>query len=729
MNKTAQPMSMSPAVQNAQMAMGQEQSVSKDDMFKNLFVDRAYKSFTGKYPFLVDYIANFKVINTNVDEGYAVGAFFLNFGQEQKIFMVPIILKSNNIEPIMFIYDQAMDMFLPMSQEWIDEILKKIQQSAGEVVKPNMKLLNQSDNISALPTTAYMGGLSNVVNKLGSIVDVPEVVSGLSKEAKEKVYDILKENKKVAEYYFNTYDFEKIKESFKTAVEEAPEEKDVEVVTAHTPLDYIKKEFGKDHVVMDDLATRGYHVRDGRETGNNLVVFTEHLNSLENPSKSGMYELFLSTGKMAPGLIIQDPILIDTLCEPVSVSGYHPNEKYKTYHVIAKNQAMVLFPNGDYTITKNDNMMAVPTLAETIEDSPLYKTIFGDKTTPIPIDKPFCFVKKQGHYYLSTGPIRIKSKVDEGDAIRCTTNYGDNTIIYSSKYRGNTIYVTKNNTVFVPDSFKVMLLKDEAPKDVVIGSMKTILTMMNSRLLERGGKPITIVKDDRGEYGVETNRPVTKYKTITKIAKEYDVNAKDVEKVLDTMDKMGSKIMTTYVVPKERSIREMIVKEKEAQMPMDPAMMQAQMGGQMPPQGMMDPAMMQAQMGGQPGMMPPQGMGMMDPAMAQGPMPGQMMDQGAMLAEQMDDQGLFDTSALMSLAYISELEQLFPKYLPNLLTALDNIARIILNFWINGDELEEEIGITEYSHLETKLKTLYDNLADLLLTLNKKIDIFAHKQS
>jgi hypothetical protein len=386
-------------------------------------------------------------------------------------------------------------------------------------------------------------------------------------------------------------------------------------------------------------------------------------------------------------------------------------------------------------------VLASPILAESLSDSPVYKSLFGDKTDSIPLNKPFIFIKKVGGRYITTGPISVKSKVDDGDAIRCTTNYGENTIIYTSKYPGNSIYVTRNNTVFVPTSFKVVVLKDEIPKGMLIGSMKTISTLTKYRLLEHGGKPVTIVKDDKGDYGVETNRPMRKYEAIVKISNENQVNAKEVESILDKMDKTGSRMLNVFVIDKNKSVSDILT--KEAQMPgMDPNMMAQMQQMGMPQMGMqgMDPSMMaQMQQGGQgmPQMMPqgPQGpqmdypqqqqMGMMpQPGMA----PDQMMGQGADLAQGLDNDALFDTSALMGLSYISQIEQLFPKYLPVLMKAMDNIGRIILNFWINAEDIQEDIGITEYGDLEGKLKTLYGNLSDLLITLNKKIDIFSYQQ-
>jgi hypothetical protein len=754
--------SMSPMIQNAQMQQDPNQSVNKEDIFNKLFSDQAYKAFTTKFPYLIDYIQHFKVINTDVDTGYAVGAFFIQVPNSQNYFMVPIILQNNSIQPIMFIYDKQMDLFLPLDQQWVNEIFKRIEQDAGSIVKPDEHELLKNNNITTLSQLPQGRGINGLIHKLGSLskVNIPEIVATLDKEAKEKFLKILNTNEKVAKRYFSQYGLEEIKESFKVAENKTQNTEDNDnttvmdapvLITSRTPLDYVKKEFAKDHVVMDDLSLRGYHIKDKRNMKNKMVVFTDHMMSLENPTESGPYDLYMSSGKVVPAFIIQDPILIDAIPCELPKTNYHPGEHYKTYHVIAKNSSLVLFPNGNYTTIKNDNALVTPIIAETLSDTPVYKSLFGDKTESIPLNKPFIFIKKVGGRYITTGPITVKTKVDEGDAIRCTTNYGGNTIIYSSNYPGNSVYVTKNNTVIVPNSFKVLVLKDEVPKDMIIGSMKTIMTLTTYRLLESGGKPLTIVKDDQSQYAVETNRPMRKPETIIKISQEHQVNAKEVEAFLDSMDAKKLKVANAFVLPKEVSLGDVLTKEAQGFDPnmlqqmqmqqgmgqgmgqMDPTLMsQMGMGGQQqmgqPMMGQqqmgMDPAMMQqmAMMGQQP---MDQSMGMMP----QGQMgPEQMMSQGADMAQSLENDALFDTSALMGLSYISQIEQLFPKYLPVLIKAMDNIGRIILNFWINAEDIQEDLGITEYGNLENKLKTLYNNLSDLLITLNKKIDIFSYQQ-
>ena len=734
--------SMSPQIQNSQMDMqAQQPAMDEEDTFKQLFTETAYKSFTGKFPFLMEYIKDFKILKADPEKGSAIGVFVLHMQGTEDVFLVPVILANNSLQPILFIYYQKEGVFLPLNHDWFNEIQKKSEESLGDVVKPPMDVLQANNSITQITSMPRYHGMANMIGKVASEqlspINIPEVMSKLSNERKKEFVSILNKNEKIATYMFGRFGVDTIKkalqEKIAVAIDESPK---LTIATPETPKDVIKKEFGKDHVVMDDITLKGYSIKDERDTKNKILVYTDYLNQLENPANSGVYEIYMSEGKTVPVLVLQDPILID------SIYPVDKEKQYKSYQVIAKNRALLLFPDGNYSIVKNDNVLSCPTLAEALGNSDLYKFVYGDKTIEVPMNKPFIFLKKTGNGYVATGPINVsKITTDDGD-VRCITDMGS-TIIYSDKYKGKNVYVTKDNTIFVPAEFKVVPLKEEVSASRIIGSMKTIMMLTNYRLIEKGGKPLTIVKDDKSNYGVETNRPVRKYEAIEKVARQYDINAKEVEDAFNEMDKIGSSLLTVYVLPKTLKLASLF--EKEAQGQMDPQMMQQMMlqqqmlqgqgqQQQMPQQQQMDPQMMQ-QMMDQQGQAPqgqPQ-QEQMDPSQMlgqmpqQGPMDPSQMQAGAELSDQFNYPDMFDISSLMSMAYVSKLDDILPKYIPNLIQALDNLARILLNFWMNTNDLQDEIGLIEFQNIEMKIKNLFTNLGELLLTLNKKIDILSHK--
>ena len=170
-------------------------------------------------------------------------------------------------------------------------------------------------------------------------------------------------------------------------------------------------------------------------------------------------------------------------------------------------------------------------------------------------------------------------------------------------------------------------------------------------------------------------------------------------------------------------------------------MVPAPMGGQPPPQG--DPS--QAQ--GQP---PPQG----DPSqMGGGPVPlgappgppqppppppvmseeepsPQSLEQQvnpAFLqdAAALQDQGVFDATAIASMAKQKGVRELVQNYTPTVEKAMDNLGRMLLLFYMKEGEIKEQIGAEAYEETEQKLRDVFRGLGDALLALGQYADQMA----
>jgi hypothetical protein len=137
-------------------------------------------------------------------------------------------------------------------------------------------------------------------------------------------------------------------------------------------------------------------------------------------------------------------------------------------------------------------------------------------------------------------------------------------------------------------------------------------------------------------------------------------------------------------------------------MPMDPSM---GAGGGMP----MDPMMQQQMAGGMP----------MDPSMMQPPeVNPQMMD----AATNLQDPRIFDVAAISTLLRDSTLQNFMEEYLPHLNKALDALARLLLTFRIKQNEIEEKVGLSEYTSFEKDLRSVFTSLGDIILKFNKNVE-------
>lgn len=92
------------------------------------------------------------------------------------------------------------------------------------------------------------------------------------------------------------------------------------------------------------------------------------------------------------------------------------------------------------------------------------------------------------------------------------------------------------------------------------------------------------------------------------------------------------------------------------------------------------------------------------------------------LAEQagsFNDAGMFDTAAVGMLASSPILQDVVSTYVPNLEKAVDNLGRILLTLWMKEDDTKESIGEDAFILLEDKLRTVFKNLGEVVLSLSK----------
>ena len=130
----------------------------------------------------------------------------------------------------------------------------------------------------------------------------------------------------------------------------------------------------------------------------------------------------------------------------------------------------------------------------------------------------------------------------------------------------------------------------------------------------------------------------------------------------------------------------------------------------------------------EPSMVEPQAGGPMQPGM-EGPMAseqlaaqaGPQMEQAAGLAPYGQDEASqsFEATAIGSMATNPDLRGVVSMYLPSLEDALDHMARILLTLWIQEDQYRTELGERDFTELEERLRTVFNNLGQLVLRINQ----------
>ncbi len=130
-----------------------------------------------------------------------------------------------------------------------------------------------------------------------------------------------------------------------------------------------------------------------------------------------------------------------------------------------------------------------------------------------------------------------------------------------------------------------------------------------------------------------------------------------------------------------------------------------------------------APMQGDPNAMAMQGQPPPQPVMPKEPNPALFSEQVAPQfldqAMQLEQDGVFDASAVASLANVRSIRDLLQNYTPSLDNALDRLGRTLLLLYVKSKQIRERIGEEAYTSLEQVVRDVFRMLGDAVMSLEQ----------
>jgi len=264
-------------------------------LFEQAFQDLALNQLVSQLPEIADRVISLKMIELSPDENHAVGTFIIMQGNDE--LHVPVIMSDNELMPFDVVYVKSLDMMLPLTPEWLDELDRKDVEGMGSAVEPPKGLRTDEDirNVVVPPTT---GRYSYASANLGHVL--PEYLSRASNQVKKAFLQTLDRHPQIAKYAFDIYGVDALRTAtrpYKAEEKLASTELHVNFMTIETPTTEIKAVFGdRSSEAMRDIALKGYATADQRSDVGELVS-TERPLYLEVPGSTGYYRVFCSNGE------------------------------------------------------------------------------------------------------------------------------------------------------------------------------------------------------------------------------------------------------------------------------------------------------------------------------------------------------------------------------------------------------------------------------------------------
>lgn len=582
--------SLSPRMQQLQggMSQGPDQAA---ELFEQGLSEMAYQLLTQRMPDLIPDVVTFKVISTDVDKGYGVGAFVVSRGESP--LYIPVVMSNNAIKPIDVMYHKALNVFLPLNKGWLDELDKAQLSTLGMGVKTPETLYTDVDirNIVVPPITgrfsyaAWHHKAAWDASRVVSVANLEKTADDHTVGYREMLLPVLAAAPNAVKTAFRTL-LEKRPSLLKTAAEiyginglaEAlrPRLEKVAAKQLHggalwivdkdnTPTDF-RRIFG-DRAAEAYAGVRksGFASKDDR-LSRNMAVQEQPYETWIEPNQPGVYVLCDSKGVEAGAFVMPNPIdLFDRDRSrygrrppvpghnPLVDNSYYDPERHgssnKVYpygrpdegsYVIRRDfdayPYLAVFGDGDYICPMR--LVGRQSVADEVQGN-LHKRLFENVDGSPRAGKGF-FVRQKGTTFQATGPVEIKSISTDGDGVRRIVasppdSFGGSEIVIATdpKHPYAAIWMPKGaDVVYLPPDFVWIPLKKRLNERSWFQSAHDLASCASSMLASVGARKVAIKDAGARQFSIDGQRALDFVPALKKLAHEHVLSVEDAQALL-----------------------------------------------------------------------------------------------------------------------------------------------------------------------------------------------------
>jgi hypothetical protein len=603
--------------------------------FEAGFGQMAHNLLAAKYPDLVDQVATFKVIESDIQTGSAIGMFLLSRGGET--LHIPVVLANNQIKPLEIMYSKDKNIFLPLKHQWLEEIDRGSIDSLGEGVKPPKNLETDMDirNLVIPPAVGRYSYAS--VEKGATLVRFLHESPNHVKIAFAK---ILENNKKILKFAFEQFDREDLLEAMTPVAEKAAAERAplVEVLTVGNSEDEFLNAFRNDVAsAFQEAVKEGYVVKDQRVVSNVAINHEEPL-KLHQAKESGFYRVQLVDGRFVYALVVAPVQSLEaSLYGGKRTDLERKRNEYRAAHK-KKDRDMLENESPDHDTPVEPDHVRFLIYTEDGDIFTTDKPPLGEKVVPAAMSGKLAdvmaggdstvtpgygfFVCFKGGKVTATEPTEVMSISTGTDGTRRIKTTTGRVLVTNAQSPIAAVIAPKGSMItHIPASYKFIKGSRNYTDKIICNA--DVALRYSDRLRKHASYAVKIHRDGLADAWIirgapHSGQPLTKLGAITTLVKDLDLRARDAKEILEKTAEKGHH--SFYVVrPMEFLKFATWVKEGQGMAAAPPPMQPPGMAPvpAAPPPPPVDPM---AAGGMPPPMDPMAGPSMMDPMMAP-PMP------------------------------------------------------------------------------------------------------------
>ena len=757
---------------------------TRENLFKQADIDEksyeqalsniAHAYLQDKVPELLPHELGFQLVEKSEDDNKAVGIFGFKIGTI--LIYIPIFFVDGKIKGLDLMYIYNLHRFVPATSKYIDRI-KRLQHGAlGEPtvfepprqvgtfpnlmqLKPQtMKwassqpkwlrpfldvLLEAKHNPGNIKFPVY--DFSGLITKSASasrfLIDTlssyPTLVVDLHKAYGKSLQELVKLAGQIVQRY--PEEFKTNREDFEPKTQ-PPADLDRSGQPYQVEIYFFIDEEAPQHLSEEEvrrLVRQGYLIKDNRKSHSRAVIIEEP----ESEEKvyggapvTGWRNLILLSGETCPGFVV--PILNQIATRqkaPLTIEQKRGDRRIQRHYLVVpcpeddKRPKGIVLSQAQISVAAEDpdpeDRPRLPTIAsyrvkESKENSPPI-AIFTEEEATV----PFRIVNDTYDNELGVRTLvghTAYSYFDPDDEDPCTGVNPDIRILV--KPNAKKIHVVKE---FVPGEHRYKRVTYIVPPDAWVVEIdeknENIPHIMPSAMVapvlsKIADDRITIAKINESEYAI--NRQAYSIRdTIRKLVLDYGLSE------ADTLRLLKAAAFNSINVLIKRAADEIPLPPNvpiPPSMPLPDIMMMNV--GQLAGREMRAPAFGYSQIKSDISRDYPN---LLDPLATDA-----TVDQMLRAAIQSGQKEVLDTSVFASLLKAVDDRDLIEKYLPDLLSGLDALGRVLFNFYMHNEVFKDRYGENELESMEQNLRNTFRSLGDIILRLEQRpmIGIQSYKQ-
>lgn len=670
---------------------------TKEQEFEKGFFELAYDKLQSKLQNLLPFLIGFEVVNKTPDETKAVGVFCFKCPSGQILF-VPCFFMGGKVKDLDMLYSQGSNQFFPLTEDFAALFLNDASSNMGSAAKST-----KEDVRKDMPKVDLATFVTPPRTGKYSIASVVDYVMEANNNVKKAFWKMLEDSPEFTEAVLRYNDEIKVA----SALVPHPERIDSKL-TIISKATLLKKQAELQDTLMlsaeefsflkNDALSNGVGILDKRgEAETSSVGIFKFVETFTNPTTSGFYNYVTCTGEIKPGLILtgQYPISVGypgNSTVVISMDGAAKGTSFVCAHseVFVKDVLKVQGFGAAHSLFENA-IEAAPTFSR-------YVLIDADlKST-----RPFEILE---NYKDSHGIRRLKVSPTTGDYCSLGKNVAV-TLVFTK--RESSHIERRGKTLFIPKGYKLFKISNTYGNGIapeVINSLRPgLLCNLIDNLSEKSVLPLTLATNG-SSYFLTIGDAKRKYSNPLQakigMLLHYGMTIADADSLISQAEEY--KPVTGY-------IKAAVTGDYSTPLP-DPSFYANELGQNThgAPEYMMT--------------VPKESTPFSDPTAPGVGTKTEDINSAVRQAIELANAGqkeIFDTHSIATLAKHNDPSSKVTEYIPNFVSTLDKLGRILFMLYWETDKFQTMYGKDELPELVELIRSVLKNLGELVIFMKNK---------